>query len=454
MPGLATSWEISEDGTEITFKLREGVTFHDGTAFNAEAVKANFDRTMALPPKAAWQFMGGDKFKEAVVVDENTVKLVYNEPHAGLLPLLSDGALGIDSPTAMETHGEDYGVKHLVGTGPFMFVEWVKDDHVTLKRNSDYNWAPEFYNHQGPAYIEEVIIRNIPDATTIAAALEVGEVDLARIEEPDVSLFEDLDDYKVLLSPKAGTTRYYMMNTDRFPTDEFAVREAIQYAIDKQAIINSPRFAGIGNLGVAPLPTNMVPGGVSEYGALNRPFNPDQAMSILEEAGWTDSDGDGIREKDGEPLQVTMVIPENDLLFVQPAQDMLKDVGIDMQIQSGDFNAWIEAGTQGEFHLMTMSDSGYEGPTLLWNFYKSDAPYSFTRLKNDELDELLDLSKTTVDPTKRWEYVRDAMEIIIAEAATVDVMELYYPHAMKGNVQDLFFAELGYPYLYDAWIEN
>ena len=454
VPGLATAWEISEDGREITFTLREEVKFHDDTPFNAEAVKFNFDRTVSLTPAAAWQFMGADKFKEAVVVDEYTVKLVYEEPHAGLLPLLSDGALGMDSPAAVEQYGDDYGVKHLVGTGPFKFVEWVKDSHVTLERNDDYNWAPEFYNHQGPAYLEQIIIRDVPDAPTLAAALEVGEADLGRVNETDVATFESLDDYKVALSPKAGTTRYYMMNLDKFPTSEFAVREAIQYAIDKQAIIDSPRFAGIGNLGIAPLPSNMVPGGVDNFADLTRPFDVEKAKSILDEAGWADSDGDGILEKDGEPLAVTMVIPENDLLFVQPAQEMLRDIGIDMEIQSGDFNAWIEAGTAGEFHLMTMSDSGYEGPTLLWNFYKSDAPYAFTRLKNDELDELLDLSATTIDPTERWEHVRAAMEIIVEEAATVDIMELYYPHAMKGSVQDLFFAELGYPYLYDTWIEE
>ena len=453
-PGLATSWEASDDGREITFKLRQGVKFHDGTPFNAEAVKFNFDRTMSLPPKAAWQYMGGEKFKEAQVIDEYTVKMVFNEPYAGLLVMLSDGALGIDSPAGVEQYGDEYGVKGLVGTGPFMWVEWVKDDHMTFVRNPDYAWAPEFYKHQGPAYLEELTCRDFPEFATLAAAVEVGEVDVARINENDAATFQELPGFSVQLTPKAGTTRYYMMNMDRPPTDDFAVREAIQYAIDKQGIIDTPRFAGIGNVGVSPLPSNMVPGGVSEFAPLNRPYDPEKAKALLEEAGWVDTDGDGVREKDGQPCVVEMVIPEQDLMFVEPAAGMLKAVGIEMEIVSGDFNAWIEAGTTGEFHMMTMSDSGYEGPTLLWNFYHSAAPYAFTRLKDEKLDEYLDKATVTVDPDERWGYVREAMKIIVEESATVDVMELMYVFVVNEKVQDLFFAELGYPYAYDTWVKK
>ena len=160
-PGLATSWEVSEDEKEITFKLREGVTFHDGTPFNAEAVKYNFDRTMALTPKAAWQYMGGDKYEATEVVDEYTVKLIFNEPYAAIFTYLSDGATGIDSPAAIEEYGDQYGTDYLVGTGPFKFVEWVPGDHIELVRNDDYNWAPEVFKHDGPAYVDQIIIRDI-----------------------------------------------------------------------------------------------------------------------------------------------------------------------------------------------------------------------------------------------------------------------------------------------------
>ena len=407
------------------------------TPFNAEAVKYNFDRTMELTPKAAWQYMGGDKYEATEVVDEYTVKLIFNEPYAAIFTYLSDGATGIDSPAAIEEYGDQYGIDYLVGTGPFKFVEWVPGDHIELVRNEDYNWAPEFYKHEGPAYVEKIIYRGIPEVTTMSAALEAGEVDVARIGEQDVAVFEDMDGFRVDLIPKAGTTRYYLMNTERAPTNEKAVREAIIYAIDRQGIIDSPRFAGIGNIGVASLPSNMVPGGVDEFAESARPFDPDKARQLLEEAGWVDADGDGIRERDGQPLQVTMVIPEVDLLFVQPAQAMLADVGIDMEIESGDFNAWIEKGTTGEFHLMTMSDSGYDGPSLLSNFFKSDGPYAFTRLVNADLDEALALSGVTLDQEQRFEHVKEAMRIINEEAATVNVMELFYPYGVNDKLQDV-----------------
>jgi peptide/nickel transport system substrate-binding protein len=288
----------------------------------------------------------------------------------------------------------------------------------------------------------------------MAAALEIGEADMARLQEPDAVNFMEMEGFKVVQIPKAGTTRYYLMNVERPPTDELAVREAIQHAVDKQAIIDTPRFSGIGKVGVAPLPSNMVPGGVDEFAELTRPFDPEKAKTILEEAGWVDSDGDGIREKNGEPLRVDFNIPSGDLLFVEPAQAMLRDVGIEVEIKAGDFNAWVEAGTKGEFHLMTMSDSGYEGPTLLYNFYKSDGPYAFTRLKDADMDSHLEASTVTMDPTERWEHVKAAMKIIVEQAAGVDVMELMYPYVMKDSLQDVFFAELGFPYHYDTWIEK
>lgn len=453
-PGLATSWEVSEDGLELTFTLREGVTFHDGEPFNAEAVKYNFDRTQSLTPKAAWQYMGGDKFAETQVVDEYTIKLIYNEPYAAILTYLSDGATGIDSPAAIEAAGEDYGVTSLVGTGPFKFVEWVKNDHVTVERNPDYNWAPEVFKHDGPAYLDQVIMRDIPETATRAASLEAGETDIVRISESDVAYIEDTEDLSVVLIPKAGTTRYYLMNTGKSPTDDKNVREAIIHAIDRQAIIDSPAFSGIGNIGLAPLPSNMVPGGVDDFASMAREFDPDKANALLDEAGWADADGDGIREKDGEPMLVTMVIPENDLLFVQPAQAMLRDVGIDMEIRSGDVNAWIDAGTNGDFHLMTMSDSGYDGPSLLYNFFKSDGPYAFTQYQDDTLDEALEASTVALDQTERFDAVRQAMTAVIDGAISVDVMELYYPYGINGRVQDAAFNEIGFPFLYDAWIQE
>lgn len=453
-PGLATSWEISDDGLEITFQLREGVTFHDGTPFNAEAVKFNFDRTMSLTPKAAWQYMGGERLAGTEVVDEYTVMLTFTEPYAAILTYLSDGATGIDSPAAIEEFGDDYGFEALVGTGPFKFVEFVKDDHTTLIRNEEYNWAPEFYQHEGPAYLDQIIVQDIPEVATRSAALEAGEINLGRLGEQDAAYFQELDGFRVELIPKAGTTRYYLFNTEKAPTDEFAVREAIDYAINRQAIIDTPYFSGIGNEGVAALPSNMVPGGVDEFRSQLRQFDPEMARSLLEEAGWVDSDGDGVRERDGTPLQITMVIPSNDLLFVQPAQAMLADVGIEMEIQSGDFNAWIEAGTNGDFHMMTMSDSGYDGPSLLSNFFKSDGPYAFTRFKNDALDEALGMSGVTLDQDERFAHVKEALRIINEEALAVNVMELYYVYGVADEVQDPFFNEIGFPFLYDTWIRK
>ena len=137
-PWLAESWEVSPDGLSYTFKLRQDVVFHDGTPFNAAAVKRNFDETVDPAQKPGFGFtaMGSDAYDSTEVVDDFTVKVNFKQPFAAFLLYLSDGGLGIDSPTAMDAGGENYGITSLVGSGPYKFVEYVQTDHVTPRKES------------------------------------------------------------------------------------------------------------------------------------------------------------------------------------------------------------------------------------------------------------------------------------------------------------------------------
>ena len=190
VPGLAESWEISEDGTEYTFYLRSDVTFHDGMPFDAKAVQVNLERIVDPETKSQKAAFMIGPYEGCEIVDDYAVKVRMSEPFAPFLDALSQVYLGMASPAALEKWRADYQF-HQVGTGPFIFKEYVPKDHLTLVRNPDYNWGPSFFQHRGPAYLEEIKFRFYEEPATRAPALEsvdvhiVGEIppqDVARLE--------------------------------------------------------------------------------------------------------------------------------------------------------------------------------------------------------------------------------------------------------------------------------
>jgi peptide/nickel transport system substrate-binding protein len=398
--------------------------------------------------------MGGDTYKESVVVDDYTIKVIFNEPYAAFIASLSDGALGIDSPTAIEEYGDEYGVTALVGTGPFMFKEWVAADHMTFVRNPDYNWAPELFKHSGPAYLEEYVCRELPEAATLSAALEIGEVDLARVGWQDVGNFRAIGGFTDKLIPKAGTTRMFFMNTQKWPTSELIFRQAVIHAIDNQAIIDTPYFSGIGNPGASPLPRNMVPGGIGEFEQIYEKYDPEKSMALLDEFGCVDTDGDGLREKDGESCKVVFILHPNELGFVQPAEGMLRAVGIDVELLQGDWPVNMEGALRGDHNLYLISDSGFIAQNMIWGFFHSEASYNVSHYSSDELDMHLDAGLTTMNEAEKWEHTKEAIRIIMADAVTVNAVEIMYPFVMDDKVQDVFYGELGYPIAYDIWFQD
>jgi peptide/nickel transport system substrate-binding protein len=455
-PWLATSWEVSPDGKVYTFKLRDDVTFHDGTPFNAEAVKYNFEYTMRPDIKHGFAYpsMGAEALEKIEVLDEYTVRFTFSASQPTFLISLSDGGLGIDSPAAMEEAGdEDYGLKVLVGTGPFKFVEWEVNDHVTMVRNDEYNWAPSFLKHNGPPYLDEIIWRDVAEEATRAAALEAGEIHVARLSEPMVAQFEGNEDVDMLLIPKAGTTRMYLINTAWPPTDDIRVRQAINHAIDKEGLLQLPAWGGLGEPGVGPLPAVLHPGGddsmLQQY---DYAFDLEKAKQLLDEAGWVDEDGNGIREKDGQELVLRFLTTSAEVPKVEPVDDMLRDVGMALNIETGDFNWFIAERSQRQFNMALSSDSGYDPVRLLRYFFHSESPSDNYGYSN--ADELLDKARSAANLDEMWEYLFQAEAQIMQDAVGVMGWQLIYVYGARANVRDVGFNEVAFPYFYDTWIED
>ena len=455
-PWLASKWDISTDGLQYTFTLRTEPKFHDGTPFNAAAVKANFDYTVAPNTKRAWAYgaIGGEKYDHTEVVDDQTVKVFFKNPDVAFLPLLSDGGLAIDSPDAMKKLGDQYGIKGLVGTGAFKFVDMTLNDHVNLERNPDYNWGPSTAKHKGPAYLDKLVFRDIKENATRAAALQNGDVQMARLVNSQVGQFKDAKNIQIIQTPKAGTSRMYLMNGNRPPSDDIKVRQAINMAVDKKALIQLPAWSGIGNPGVAPLPSNMVPNhDLSSVASLDIPYDPTKAAQLLDEAGWKVGSG-GIRSKDGKQLSFDFVTTTDSVPQVDPLNGMLNKVGAKLNLQTGDFNFWIDNVQKKNFDMTLMSDSGYNPAGLIEEFFYSKGPYADYLPADTALDTAIEAAVNAPNSDEMWTNIFAAMKMIMQKVPGVMAWEDMYIDAAHSKIKDVGYNESGFPFYYDTWLES
>jgi peptide/nickel transport system substrate-binding protein len=346
VPGLAERWTVSDDGLVYTFYLRRNVVFHDGTPFNAEAVQFNLNRITApeTQSRKAKGLLG--PYDHTEVVDDHTVRVHFTEPYAPFLDSASQVYLGMASPTAVERWGAEYSL-HQVGTGPFALQEFVPKDHLTLVRNPDYAWAPEVYEHTGPAYLDEVEFRFYPEPATRALALESGEAHvMGEVPPQDAQRLQADPGFRLLEVPIPGQPLQFFLNTERAPTDDVRVRQAILHAVDRQTMV-ATIFRDYSPAAHGPLAavTRGYDPMVEEY----YPHDPSRAGALLEEAGWPDIDGDGIRNRGGNPLQLDLVLMSwGNLPEVgQMLQAQLRAVGVAVDSQVLAFPAALEAAGTG-----------------------------------------------------------------------------------------------------------
>ena len=310
-PGLAKSWEISDDGLTYTFELQEGVTFHDGEPFNAEAVCTNFDRWYNFEgsfqnPSASyyWQTVFGgfaktdpesgapaeSYFESCTAVDEGTVELKLTKPSSAILGALSLSSFSMASPKALEEFGANegtvddegvfrptgsFGTEHPIGTGPFKFESWTRGDRLTIARNDDY-WGDK-------AKLDKVIFRPIPDNAARLQALQTGEIQGYDLVEPqDISTIEGDDNLQILDRP-AFNVGYVGFNQAKKPLDNPKVRQAIAYGLNRQEVVDN-FYGGRGEVAKEFMPPEVTgyADDVTEY-----EFDPEKAKSLLQEAGLT-----------------------------------------------------------------------------------------------------------------------------------------------------------------------
>nr|PZN43890.1 MAG: ABC transporter substrate-binding protein [Bacillota bacterium] len=434
-PALATEWSHNADGTEWTFKLRQGVKFHDGTEFNAEAVKFNFDRWRFTDNPYhkggefayyAYMFGGFDDasvIKEVQVVDPYTVKFILSRPLAPFLSNLAMPMFAIASPEAVKADPENFGMKP-VGTGPFKFVSWQKGDSITLEANPDY-W-------EGKPQIDRLIYRSIPDNNARLLALQAGDIDVMDGVSPqNLAIAEAMGQFDIHYRP-AMNVGYLAMNTEKKPFDNPLVRKAINHAINKEAIIQA-FYGSLGEPAVTPVPPVMWSHNpnVTKY-----EYNPEKAKELLAQAGYPNGFQTELwampvpRPYMPQPMDIAVAIVND-----------LKKVGIDAQIVSYDWPTYLAKTGMGE-HTMALlgwvGDNGDPDNFLYVLLDKDNAKGpdagNIAFYKNDELHEILIEAQQNPDQEARTRLYERAQEIIANDAPWVPLAHAKAPIIMRKGI--------------------
>ncbi len=429
-PGLAESWEVSEDGTEYTFKLREGVKFHDGTDFNADAALAELDRVINPDnPYYVYNQEGVHSFATFTwglvtgteKIDDYTIKITLSEPHAPFLASIAMVWSGMMSPAAVEKYGFDVNYNP-VGTGPFKFVEWVRNDHITLEANPDY-WG-------GAPKVDKLIFRVVPESSVRLLKLEQGEVDiLADVNPEDYTRIEENADLTLLRQPGL-TVNGLTMPFEAEPFTDVRVRQALNYAVNKDEM-NEFLYKNAAITAATGMPPILMgyPKDLEPY-----PYDPEKARELLAEAGYPDG------------FDFTLLCYENPrgynpvgIKMAVAIQEYLAEVGVNLKLETLEWGAFLATRRSADNQDMGMvgwsGDNG-DPDNFLYEMFSTDMiPVGNTsHYSNPELDDILITARTVTDPEERAKLYEQAATIIHDDAPWLFVNHTLQVRATRANV--------------------
>jgi peptide/nickel transport system substrate-binding protein len=410
-PGLATEWETSEDGLKQTLKLRKGVKFHDGTDFNAEAVVFNFNRWKAGNAEQFYYYNSqfGDRIKEVKATDEYTVEFSLSAPIAPFFKNLAMTPFGIASPAAIEKYGDDF-FKNPVGTGPFKFKEWKQNDRITIVKNEDY-WQ------EGLPKLDEVIFRVIPENSARLNALNSEEVDLIDgVNFSDKGQIESNSNLQVFERPSLNIG-YVGLTSTRKPLDNKLVRQALNYAVDKQAIIDA-FYAGAAEPAKNPMPP-VVAGYNDEV--KDYEYDPEKAKKLLAEAGYADG-----FEIELWAMPVPRPYMPDGKKVAEALQKMFAEVGVKAKIVSYEWATYLDKLNKGEADTFLLGWTGDNGDAdnFLYVLLDEDSIGSnnYSYYKNDKVHDLLLKAQASSDQAEREEFYKQAQLLIKEDAPWIPLV--------------------------------
>src|SRR5579884_3998992 len=404
-PGAATSWTFSPDHKTLTFKLRPGFKFHDGTPLDASPVAFTVHRHPAKATASPTSYMLGplDPANPVQVIDPLTVAYRYTEPFVPLFVGLGYSYCAPISPAAVQKYGDQFG-RHPVGTGPYKFIAWNADGSIDLEANPDHNWATPFYHVTGGPTIPRASFVVIPEDATRVSSLESGEVDIiSGTDALPVDKIKELETYpglKVVKRPAVGVD-YCYINTTLKPLDDVRVRQAINYAVDKDKLITLV-LDGQGKPAVSPLASAF---GDFNPNVMKYPHDPEKAKSLLTAAGVDKG------------FEIPFLTIASDLYqqTAEVVQEDLSKVGIKTKIQSYPVAELFTKGPQKQFGLLFFYYT-YSDPDVLYLLCSSKGSIRWSFQNDPQLDQWLDQQRVEFDPTKRKQILDQAQARVVESA--------------------------------------
>ncbi len=464
-PWLASSYSLGNDGKQVTLVLRDGVTFSDGAPLNADAVIANFDKVKSTgyltSSPAGLRFV--DSYEKTA---DNTVTFNLSQPDSLFLLYLSSQTSSPLSPATLEKPQTvlESGGPELAGIGPFTISSFTPNTELTFTKRADYAWAPEaIASGQSAAYLDQVVYRTLAEGATRTGALQQGQVQIASDIQPlDVSVFSDSADFTYERSPVSGTPYAYYLNVSKAPLDDVRVREAFIKGIDLKPILTSI-YNNTFDQASAPI---SVRGPFADPTSLDGyATDVDAANKLLDEAGWTGRNADGIRTKDGQTLTIRVISAAP---FVRESRDQLavaigaalkQSVGIDYQYKVVDLGTSQQSMKDNDFEIFDNSYGGADPASGLDILYSSDPTRGFIAYGNyndPKVDELLDQGRFSTDLAARKTTYNEFQQYVTSKFYVLPLYQTQDNLATTKKVHGVTIdGASGQPFgAYKIWLEQ
>ena len=459
-PWLADSWTISDDETVYTFTLRDGITFSDGTPLTASIVKENYDSFVA-PDSTFNARTGFVAYGSSEAPDDKTLVITLKQPDGAFLDSLASISAAVLAPASLAAEGDlCQPTADLIGTGPFTVADWQSGQEISFAKRADYDWAPGYAQHEGPAHLDTVTYRYLPEATVRTGALTAGQVDLIEnVQVTDTTVFKDVAGYQYLTGPTTGTAFSLNINTRIAPADDERVRQALRDGFDLDALIEGQYLGTVQRAysSVGPDSPYFDEDLVGTWGN-----DIDGANALLDEAGWTDRDSDGYRTKDGVRLTIAVGYPEpyvrdeRDVLLQAIKAEVKKNIGLNLDVQIITGAAFADQTSTATWSVYpnTLPTSD---PSNMFRSIFSSSGFLYAKATDvtADLDALVAESRATIDPATRKKALDEIQASVVGDARYIPLYHPVYTVAAKDTVHGISFEpQLDSPASsYDIWVQ-
>lgn len=444
-PWLAESWQVADDGMSITFKLKSGKVFHDGTPFDAATVKFLFDTI--LDPATASPSKGiVGPLTRVDAPDPATVVFVFSKAYAPFINLLGQSFFGFNSPTAVKAAGAAYA-RHPVGTGPFMFKDWTPGTEINLVRFPGFKQFRSDAANQGAALLDAVTLTVMAEEGVVTSALQTGEIDAATLTADAVRPLQGDPQFTIVEDKNAKNLMFLEFDYGKAPFDNRAFRDALSHAVDRDGVLQAA-FGGNGTIALGPL-SRGIPGYddtvAVRYGA---PYDPAKAKALLDGLGWT-ADGGGIRAKDGRRAHFTIrsyadPSTERALAVIQAN---FAAVGVQVDVSNADWGSFYPSLLKPDWD-MDLNRWTWSDPSVMSQLFRSPGHRKLLPA-NPAIDAALDGADANLDPAKRMAFVSEAQRSILEDRLVLPILTDWQITVTQKTLQGYRLDYLGYLYAGD-----